>query len=75
MNQNETAFPWTANYQFGRGLTKRELFAAMAMQAIINCPLGRLPCLNVCHDGSGNEQEVARAAVIIADALIVELEK
>lgn len=49
------------------GLTKREYFAAMAMQGI--CAIGHLT------DGAESTQAKARAldAVLMADALIAEL--
>jgi hypothetical protein len=47
----------------GRGLTKREYFAAMAMQGFLSRPMDE------------NENIVAGAAVIVADALIEELNK
>jgi hypothetical protein len=48
------------------GLTKREYFAAMAMQGL---------CANsVCYENT-NDEELAKAAVINADALLNELEK
>jgi hypothetical protein len=47
-------------------LTKREYFAAMAMQGL---------CANsVCYENT-NDEELAKAAVINADALLNELEK
>jgi hypothetical protein len=46
-----------------RGLSKRELFAAMAMQGILNQP------------GNHNELQTANDAVAYADALIKRLEK
>jgi hypothetical protein len=48
------------------GLTKRELFAAMAMQGMVTDP----GC-NVSNHAEG----FARSAVLIADALIAALEK
>lgn len=45
-------------------LTKRELFAAMAMQGV---------CANPIHDAASDT--IAAAAVLLADALIAELEK
>ncbi|MEC8917150.1 MAG: hypothetical protein VX796_05970 [Pseudomonadota bacterium] len=54
-----------ADYQ-GLGLTKREHFAAMAMQGLISS-FGS-------HD-VWNSSEVASDAVIFADALLAELER
>jgi len=45
-------------------MTKREQFAAMAMQGMLS---------NSGRDGSGNQ--LTESAVLFADALIVELEK
>lgn len=60
MNPNDQAYPsWMIS-----GLTKRELFAAMAMQGMI---IG-LP-------GPDGIPTAVRAAVTIADALIAELSK
>lgn len=48
------------------GLTKREHFAAMAMQGI----------LPMTHNGTDEiSQEIAKIAVSCADALLAELEK
>jgi hypothetical protein len=45
------------------GLTKRELFSAMAMQGLLACP------------PKNSELSIAETAVSTADALIVELAK
>ncbi|TFD96694.1 hypothetical protein E2605_07695 [Dysgonomonas capnocytophagoides] len=47
------------------GLTKRELFAAMAMQGILANP----------ERIGGKDQELTQYSVILADALINELNK
>lgn len=47
------------------GLTKRELFAAMAMQGILANP----------ERIGGKDQELAQYSVMLADALITELNK
>lgn len=73
MNANECAFPLQtefrsdgALYAFAPGLTKREHFAAMAMQGI-------------CGDGIPGSHhhpvQTARDAVAQADALLAELAK
>jgi hypothetical protein len=49
----------------GGGLTKREYFAAMAMQGVIN--------LGFKADGNADPEFTARDAVKYADALIAEL--
>lgn len=62
----QAAFPQTVEVEntvyHTRGITKREYFAAMAMQGIV---------ANVCTDI--NHQENAKEAVIHADALIKAL--
>lgn len=63
-NGNKTAFP--AGDLGTPGLTKREYFAAMAMQGIVS--FGD----NVT---SYDEDVMAKAAVRIADELLAELEK
>jgi hypothetical protein len=77
-NGNESAFPCklggehTTNegYTFSQyesaGLTKRELFAAMAMQGMISFGTEK-----EVYD----ETKIPKLAVKIADALIAELEK
>lgn len=52
------------------GLTKREYFAGLAMQALIT----QLP-ENSCNGVEGASEIVGRGACVIADALIAELEK
>jgi hypothetical protein len=53
--------------QFHRGLTKRELFAAMAMQAIAS--------VGDTWPREDDFREIARRSVMSADALIAELSK
>lgn len=75
---NETAFPYIHKWihktldgdvelaSRSNGLTKREYFAAMAMQGIMSSyTIGRLEYSRVA----------AETAVVCADALILELEK
>lgn len=63
---NFPAFPGDPNLSgFGcEGLSKRELFAAMAMQGLMSIP-----------EVFGKPNLIAGASVEIADALIAELEK
>lgn len=72
--QNDLAMPVFQPYlhpdndpgTFHTGLTKREYFAAMAMQGILSNPTG------------GNDRDgdlIARSAVAMADRLINELNK
>lgn len=71
MKGNENVYPVVLQHGLTHdswvevGLTKRELFAAMAMQGMVSC--------NVY--ASWNSSSVVKEAVIIADALIVELNK
>lgn len=64
MNQNEPAFPSPSQYGFGSGLTKRELFAAIALQ-------GMLSRSNI----NASYQKYAEGSIAVADALLAELEK
>lgn len=68
MNPNDPAFPFPCQGPTGceiyYGLTKRELFAAMMMQALVTD--GRVP---------GGKDIVAKVAAYYADALLAELEK
>jgi hypothetical protein len=84
---NEPAFPvfeestefneFTGQYEDGplypkRGLAKRELFAAMAMQAAISCKETQ----SEPHDSMRQHQrDVSTYAVGMADALLAELER
>lgn len=61
---DDAVFPIIIEETCGQGLTKRELFAAMAMQGLFSC--GRY--------GSSPEG-LSQYAVSIADALINELNK
>jgi hypothetical protein len=61
-NGNSPAFPSHQPFNY-LGITKRELFA-MAVMNIISDP-----------EGDGNVITLARAAVVIADALLDELAK
>lgn len=64
--------PYTDTHSTG-GLTKREHIAAMAMQSIVakNPPCGGDHDVADCS----RPAQYARAAVVIADALIAELNK
>jgi hypothetical protein len=74
---NEAAFPRPTQYREHRdeyevllaaqwGLTKRELFAAMAMQGLAGA---------YSDGGNFHEQHVAKGAVLLADALLSALEQ
>lgn len=56
-----------SKYYAWEGLTKREHIAAMAMQGELSG--------QAIYDGWGNEKDLAKRAVLIADALLAELEK
>jgi len=71
-NTNEPAFPNDGNHQFSdKGITKREYFAARAMQGLLASPY--------CHDLTNNINlpdlsMIAEQAVAYADALLKALE-
>lgn len=70
--KNDPAFPTASRDPqsaslFG-GLTKRELFAAMAMTGMIGKQHGHV-------DGQGDDTQCAELSVAFADALIKELER
>lgn len=75
MNGRDMAFPvldreQTPNNTFQLGLTKRELFAAIAMQGWL------AGCRNAYSEFTGpNTDMAAKAAVTFADALLAALEK
>lgn len=56
-------------------LTRRDLFAAMAMQGLISSPEYILLMAKVFPDPNDAAQATAEGAVKHADALIAELEK
>ena len=64
-NGKQGAFATASDGCHQAGLTKREYFAALAMQGI---------CMNI-QNWSRNRDEAAEAAVKMADALLKELEK
>jgi len=63
-NGNDCAYPADSNTQTEGGLTKREHFAAMAMQGIVSH----------CYKDHP-DQRIAESAVMMADALIEVLNK
>lgn len=64
------------NLEPSGGLTKRELFAAMAMQAMVSSYDMIAAALNVGAKTDVEAKDViARGAISYADALIAELEK
>ena len=67
INTGGTAFPtFSKNYGDEQGMTLRQYYAAKAMQAIIGTAAG--PCIVGGLDGA--ENELAKSAFKIADALI-----
>lgn len=68
-NGNDAAFAIKDDNFLQEGLTKREYFAAKAMQALITNEQ------NFDYVHNGNEAGVAKDAVLIADALIEALNK
>ena len=60
-NRDQRAFPADAHTHTDGGLTKREYFAAMAMQGIV--------------DRNFHYDDVARDSVRFADAILKELDK
>lgn len=66
-NANEAAYP----QNWATGLTKRELFAAMAIQGLLGAAWH--PDMGVSP--FSKPEETARTAVQIADALLAELAK
>ena len=69
---NEPAFPYYHNIDYwGSGLSKREYFAAKAMQGILSA---NAPAMEEVND-KNVDYVVAREAVASADALLAELEK
>ncbi len=69
MSPHDQAFPIPGDDEYIRwlGLTKRELFAAMAMQGVLANP--------VEHLASAPREDIAGWAVEFADALLDELAK
>jgi hypothetical protein len=65
-NVKQSAFACANEYHLQQGLTKREYFAAMAMQGFIACQ----------EDGfRAHPETIAMIAVQCADALLAELEQ
>lgn len=87
MSQGENAaFPFFGNFLnrdqkkmvvANVGLTKRELFAAMAMQAITNCTAEPTYAAALMINAKGQKpgEYIAQLAIQQADALIAELNK
>ena len=73
-NANQPAFPGMEHYPSGRsvqpslGLTKREFFAAFSM-------LGHFVLNERCMPSEGSAEKWAKGSVLMADALLRELQK
>jgi hypothetical protein len=82
-NADKLAFPIELNGfgqyapEFHEGLTKREEFAARAMQGILSNSGGVIQANNMTGTGwcNSNAQDLANLAVECADALLKALEK
>lgn len=76
MNANEPAFPQEREEGINTiGLTKRDYFAAMAMQGLVaNKSVYETACFGSTESLSAG-QIIAPAALRIADALLAELER
>ena len=64
-------------YSDNNGLTKREHFAAMAMQGLLSNSGGVIQSNSMCGFSfcNCNEEDVAKLSTTIADALLLELSK
>lgn len=65
---NEPAFPFFNDENLYPGITKREYFAAMAMQGMLSAGKEQ-------HTIDGEKMNLAKASLYIADAMIAESEK
>jgi len=77
MNPNDMAYP-VPHYANHRGLTKRELFAAMALQGILANQVSFTKPEESWEESDDQESDrmpAAEAAVFYADALLKELSK
>lgn len=82
---NEPVYPFDDEAEISKhhpniycGLTKRELFAAMAMQSLLSNPERYKYIANKVANGMSQEEassKNAHKAVLLADALINELNK
>lgn len=61
---DDHAFPRKLGYNMSDGLSKREYFAAVALQGLLACP-----------NNVNMAQDIAKGAIIVADQLIIELNK
>ena len=71
-NGNNTAFPSDIHRYTDGGLTKREYFAAMAMQGMLANPNGTMM---QGGDRTLHPDHISKMALIHADAVLKELDK
>jgi hypothetical protein len=62
-------------FEDNKGLTKREYFAGLAMQGVMASLTAMRVSGNSTLNFAGADEDVAREAVSIADALLKELDK
>jgi hypothetical protein len=67
----EQNYPLKPKEEYTQGLTKRELFAAMAMQGLVSGASSSIEIMQVL--GSQDETILCKSAVQYADALIDQL--
>ena len=72
-NNNPETYPTPCPLQWGYGLTKRELFAMAAMQGLTSSPLETEKLSHAANKSL--KVFVVEQAVVIADALLAELDK
>ena len=71
LNADRAAFPISMGSFSSLGLTKREYFAAMALQGLC------VPCIKGQHNGNNPSEAAFKAQMAknLADALIIELDR
>ena len=69
------AFPTCSERHLQEGLTKREYFAAMAMQSIIQKEVWIERVLSEKSGENSHVNKMVKASLILADALLSELDK
>lgn len=73
ISKHDLAFPCPSDYVGNGGLTKREYFAAMAMQSLLSINDGEVPKKG--DMALWNYETIATCATRAADFLITELNK
>lgn len=71
--KNDPAFPVVMTVTVHKGITKREYFAAMAMQGLLANGNGNLG--SVGEGYSTNNERIAAVCFYLADAMLAESEK